>query len=90
MVPNPCPPLASRLTVVPSSELASGLTAELAYGPLWTWAWVLPRKLLASVLTSMRVLAQALVLPLASLPSLTESHGWRAVLSGRGVAKVPL
>ena len=84
------PPLVSRLTTVPSAELASVEFAVLAYSPLWTWAWVLPRRLLASVLTSMRVLAQALVLPLASLPSLTESHGWRAVLSGRGVAKVPL
>ena len=65
------PPLVSRLTAVPSSELASVEFAVLAYSPLWTWAWMLPRRLLASVLTSMRVLAQTLVLPLASLPSLT-------------------
>ena len=89
-VSDMCPPLVSRLTTVPSAELASVEFAVLAYSPLWTWAWVLPRRLLASVLTLMRVLAQTLVLPLASLPSLTESHGWRAVLSGRGVAKVPL
>ena len=88
--PDVRPLLVSRLTAVPSSELASVQFAVLTHSPLRTWAWALPRKLLASVLTSMRVLAQALVLPLASLPSLTESHGWRAVLSGRGVAKVPL
>ena len=33
-----CPPLASRLTVVPSSKLASVLSAGLAYGPTWPWA----------------------------------------------------
>ena len=46
-------PLVSRLTTVPSAELASVEFAVLAYSPLWTWAWVLPRRLLASVLTSM-------------------------------------
>ena len=61
MVSNPCPPLASRLTAVPSSELASGLSAELAHGPLWTWAWTLPRTMLTSMLTSMRAVAQTLV-----------------------------
>ena len=62
VVSDMCPPLVSRLTAVPSSELASVQFAVLAYSPLWTWAWMLPRKLLASVLTSMRVLAQTLVL----------------------------
>ena len=71
VVSDMCPPLVSRLTAVPSSELASVEFAVLTYSPLWTWAWMLPRRLLASVLTSMRVLAQPLVLPLASLPSLT-------------------
>ena len=61
MVSNPCPPLASRLTAMPSSELASGLSAELAYGPLWTWAWTLPRTMLTSMWTSMRAVAQTLV-----------------------------
>ena len=70
VVADMCPPLVSRLTAVPSSELASVQFAVLAHSPLRTWAWVLPRKLLASELTSMRVLAQTLVLPLASLPSL--------------------
>ena len=32
------PPLASRLAAVPSSELASVLSAGLAYGPTWPWA----------------------------------------------------
>ena len=71
VVSDMCPPLVSRLTAVPSSELASVEFAVLTYSPLWTWAWMLPWRLLASVLTSMRVLAQTLVLPLASLPSLT-------------------
>ena len=71
VVSDMCPPLVSRLTAVPSSELASVEFAVLTYSPLWTWAWMLPRKLLASVLTSMRALARTLVLPLASLPSLT-------------------
>ena len=33
-----CPPLASRLPAVPSSKLASVLSAGLAYGPTWPWA----------------------------------------------------
>ena len=70
VVSDMCPPLVSRLPTVPSAGLASVEFAVLAYSPLWTWAWVLPRRLLASVLTSMRVMAQTLVLPLASLPSL--------------------
>ena len=53
--PDVRPLLVSRLTAVPSSELASVQFAVLTHSPFRTWAWVLPRKLLASVLTSMRV-----------------------------------
>ena len=100
-----CPPLVSRLSAVPSSELSSVLasmqTSELT-------AYVLTLTLLSSerrrhsrsrsrrghrrppLLLRGGGREGTLVLSLASLPSLTESHGWRAVLSGRGVAKVPL
>ena len=60
--PDVRPLLVSRLSAVLSSELASVQFAVLTHSPLRTWAWALPRKLLASVLTSMRVLAQTLVL----------------------------
>ena len=50
-----CPSLASRLTAVSSSELASALSAVVAYGPSWPWAWMLPQRALAAV-------AQTLVL----------------------------
>ena len=74
VVSDVCPPLVSRLTAVPSSELASVQFAVLAYSPLWTWAWMLPRRLLASVLTSMRVLAQALAL--ARLSTSSSASPW--------------
>ena len=61
MVSNLCPPLSSRLTAVPSWEQASVLSAVLAYGPKWTWAWTLPRTVLASTRTSMQAVAQTVV-----------------------------
>ena len=58
MVSKFCPPLASRLTAVPSSELASVL------------AWMLPRTLLASMLTSMETMAR---------PMMSTRRTWRGM-----------
>ena len=58
MVSTVCPPLASRPTAVPSSELASVL------------AWMLPRTLLASMLTSMQTMAR---------PMMSTRRTWRGM-----------
>ena len=61
MVSNLCHPLSSMLAAVPSWEQASVLSAVVAYGPKWTWAWTLPRTMLASTRTSMQAVAQTVV-----------------------------
>ena len=65
------PPLASRLAAVPSSELASVLSAGLAYGPTWPWASMHLWSMLPSMRASMHLseLASMMAATLAWVPA---------------------